>query len=889
MAFILNDAKRVVGRISNTGANNYTIHATLEERSTDIATNTSSLYYKVWLTADNDSYVTDIDGNTKYMSGWAFDNGNITAYININGSSFTSAQNSNFSMGYPGYGYSYPSSVTILEGTKSIAHNSDGTLTVAVTAGITNNNNYGATPASGSMSKTASLTTIARKSTMTATNATLGGSVTFSITSKSSSFTHKIYASCGSWTNNNQPISTGGAWTVPDLSGYFTSSETSKAVNFTLYTYNGSTTVGSSTASCTVSLPGKNTSSAQSVQLGSSKNIPITKAYSSYKSTVEYTLNGGSSWTRIGDVQTTGTSVSFSPAASLGSNFPTEMSHTYTFRVTTYANSTGGYRSIGSNTYNLTLTIPDYQPSVSFTTARIKNDNSTIAGWGVAVKGYTKYEYAATSTNYYGATTASWSFSCGGRTKSGSSGTTDAFTSTGSSTPTIVVTDSRGKQNNAKASAITIYDYGAPVIISSYAYRSDANGNKKDDGTKLCFLINAKTDYSCGGHNTISVSDRVRATNDTWGDWVSQTNNKQVISIANFSATTSFQIELRVVDSIGSSKSVTYTIPTAFVTEVAKAGGHGYGFFGYPQIGDNTVEVFGKVQATEGILLHNDGLAFKSASSSGIPSKLIYSQGQTGSNTGWFNVARKKLPDNNQIYPFTASLSLQRNYNNATPEAYEFSLSQSWTSGSITQLNGHYNWHQIDRVGILVDSTSHYVYISFHISTANNNSVCATINVSNIYNGGTEWETVFEHYPTANYAIYECYTAQDALSAPNIVVKNHSSAIGTTVFNSGGISVPNNAWGTGKSVTLTRGKWIVLSNASWTNNANGTRIINVERANYFSGEYSVSQNSGSYTNQSLGNVWDVSENESITLTGYAFQNSGVNLTCNLYIRAIRIE
>lgn len=595
MAFILNDAKRVVGRISNTGANNYTIHATLEERSTDIATNTSSLYYKVWLTADNDSYVTDIDGNTKYMSGWAFDNGNITAYININGSSFASAQNSNFSMGYPGYGYSYPSSVTILEGTKSIAHNSDGTLTVAVTAGITNNNNYGATPASGSMSKTASLTTIARKSTMTATNATLGGSVTFSITSKSSSFTHKIYASCGSWNNDNQPISTGGAWTVPDLSGYFTSSETSKAVNFTLYTYNGSTTVGSDTASCTISLPGKNTSSAQSVQLGSSKNIPITKAYSSYKSTVEYTLNGGSSWTRIGDAQTTGTSVSFSPAASLGSNFPKEMSHTYTFRVTTYANSTGGYRSIGSNTYNLTLTIPDYQPSVSFTTARIKNDNSTIAGWGVAVKGYTKYEYAATSTNYYGATTASWSFSCGGRTKSGSSGTTDAFNAAGSSTPTIVVTDSRGKQNNAKASVITIYDYGAPVIVSTYAYRTDANGTKKDDGTYVTAKINAKTDYTCGGNNSITVQTRWKTSTGIWSSWSNKTNNTE-FRAGDWDIATSYQYEMRVVDSLGGTKSVTYTIPTASVAFNIKEGGKGASFFGYAQK-DGYLEVNANLEA----------------------------------------------------------------------------------------------------------------------------------------------------------------------------------------------------------------------------------------------------------------------------------------------------
>lgn len=791
-------------------------------------------------------------------------------------------------------------SAVVLTTTHTVTHDSDGKKTVSISVF------YDDRPGGGATTKTVStfyltLDTIARKSTMTATNATLGGSVTFSITSKSSAFTHKIYASCGNWNNNNQPISTGGAWTVPDLSGYFSSSETSKTVTFTLHTYSGGTDIGSNTASCTISLPGKNTSSAQSVQLGSSKNIPITKAYSSYKSTVEYTLNGGSSWTRIGDAQTTGTSVSFSPAASLGSNFPTEMSHTYTFRVTTYANSTGGYRSIGSNTYNLTLTIPDYQPSVSFTTARIKNDNSTIAGWGIAVKGYTKYEYAATSTNYYGATTASWSFSCGGRTKSGSSGTTDAFTSTGSSTPTIVVTDSRGKQNNAKATAITIYDYGAPVIVSSYAYRSDANGNRKEDGTYVTAKINAKTDYTCGGKNSITVQSRWKTSTGSWSSWTNRTNNTEFKS-SDFAIDKSYQFELRVVDSLGSPKSVTYPIPTAFVTEVAKAGGKAVGFFGYPQEEGLTVYGDGHIKSSDAesvaewtkqafhfnVPVSMDGDGFRTSIGSTELTRRIYSEGYAN-NSGWMRVAKTTLNSSNQVDPFIMYLHLTRIYFNEPSESYEIVITQGWSdSCTITQLSGSASTNLIKQCVLRLDVTNHMAYVEIYVSGGRNNYYNCVIDVMN--DRYTRWESDWRQSDGSGTTLGRGYMAEGT-SVKSLYVGGHSSPIGKIELSAAGsVSKANQSWGTGAELTLTTGTWVIVGRASFPSNSTGWRIIEVNTGNYVVEDNVVSSPACNGTATRLSKTLISAVEGSATFRVYVIHSAGTTLNnITTTLRAIRIS
>lgn len=868
--------------ISHRNVAHYTLHMTLSETGTDVATNTSTIAYKMWMTTTD----------------WAFEGLSITATIE-----FTNISNitktGTYALQYPGYAGSFPTSITLAEGTVSVPHNSDGSLPVSFKGYNTNDTGWGGYPQNMTLSGSGNLTAIPRASTLSVTSTqTMGSSYSFSITRASSGFTHKITYAFGNTSGyvlgsaSSASSSASTQWAPPTSlasQAVVTGGNKSAQITYYLYTYSGSTHIGTTSITATLSIPAADTltSVTASQTMGTAYTFTCGQNAPNYTHKLNWSF-GNSSGT---DSTAFTTSKSFTPSTSLGSQIPSSNSGTIYYSITTYNGST----VVGTSaTKSATLSIPSgAEPTFSFS-ASVTNGNSL----GVAIVGYSTVAWSTTGVSAkYGATIASYSFSFAGVSSTGANGSGAKLISGSaggtSYTPTMVVTDSRGRKTTHTASAVTVYAYSAPVIVSSYAYRSDANGNRKDDGTYIAYFSNVKTDYTCGGHNTVVAEHRYRPTNGAWDSWYGHNINQQILS-ADWTITQSYQLEIRVRDSLGGTKSVTYTIPTASVAFNIKEGGKGAALFGYAQE-DGVFEVNGKLKTTDGLLLHNDGLSFKSVSSSGIPSKLIYSQGQTGSNTGWFNVARKKLPDNNQIYPFTASLSLQRNYNNATPEAYEFSLSQSWTSGSITQLNGHYNWHQIDRIGILVDSTNHYVYISFHISTANNNSVCATINVSNIYNGGTEWESVFEHYPTANYAIYECYTAQDALSAPNIVVGNHSSAMGTISYTSATYSCNSGSWAGGNGgiyLNVPVGSWIITASARFPANTTGNRSVHIYPATTVSeAENPLFSTSGVAEKYNVKLTHLLITTETVQRPWYlwVFQDSGVRMAVDVYLRLLRIS
>ena len=844
MAYILNDAKRVVGRISNTGANNYVIHVTLEEKSTEIATNTSSLYYKVWLTAENDAYVTDIDGNTKYMSGWAFDDGNVTAYVNINGSTFASAQNSRFSMGYPGYGYGYPSTVTILEGTKSITHNDNGELTVAVTAGITNNNNYGATPASGSLSKTAPLTTIARASSISASNATMGSSTKITITANSSSFSHTINYSIGNsgWKKLADVSAGVGSYTftVPDWCANFPAGSTSQTITYQLVTKNGSSTVGSAkTTTATISMPGASTASVpSSYTLGSSKNITISRGLSSYTHTVTYTI--GSKKNVAIATKTSSTTVAWSPDTSLGGEFPSSNTGGATIYVTTYApsQSGSGTTQVGSTqSYSTTIGVPSGAGPISngFTASFVHTSGSKAAEWGIAIKGYSKmtWSFSLNSSKLYGAS-VSYTFSYGGQSGSAASGTTGLFNQAANAKPKIVVKDSRNNSITVEtSSAMVVYDYGAPVIVSSYAYRSDANGNRKDDGTCITYKINAKTDYTCGGKNSITVQDRVKESTGSWSSWFTKSNNVQYIS-ENYAVEKSYQFELRVVDSLGGTKSVTYTIPTASVAFNIKEGGKGAAFFGYAQ-SENELAVYApQIRVRRNENQYAEVIAENDAAGVGLLA------GQGGRH-GLYSETDKKW----MLY-------------------HE-------PSGTVLDTPLNLRSVREDNIDTYIEARNTFGRVELDVNSG----------TAGIWGGPIGKEKWLIYTNNGDYV---------QIPLP-LRVENHASAIGTTTTAEKSVSTSSGTWSrNANSITLSAGSWLVISSFDFSGRSGGMRRGCVNT--------STTETSGRNENftifpttadESWFQVTRIfSSSSNFTVYNHAFQSSGASLTCYGSITAVRI-
>lgn len=145
-------------------------------------------------------------------------------------------------------------SQTLITKTVNVSHNSDGTKTLSCSASfVTGLNSSGTQTASASKT----LTTIPRKSSLAASNGTLGTAQTLTVTRQATSFTHTITYSCGSASGTvvTKSSSTSISWTPPLSLASQNTTGTSVSVTLTITTYNGSTSVGSNTKTITCSIP----------------------------------------------------------------------------------------------------------------------------------------------------------------------------------------------------------------------------------------------------------------------------------------------------------------------------------------------------------------------------------------------------------------------------------------------------------------------------------------------------------------------------------------------------------------------------------------------------------------------------------------------------------
>lgn len=142
---------------------------------------------------------------------------------------------------------------TIATGTKTISHNSDGTrsFSVSLAAAIY----YASIVCTGS--QTFTLDTIARASTLSASDGTLGAKTTLTADRKSSSFTHTLTWECGSYSGTLATKSTSTSWDfTPELKLASGAPYGQKVYcTYTLSTYNGSTLVGTDSKSVWFAIP----------------------------------------------------------------------------------------------------------------------------------------------------------------------------------------------------------------------------------------------------------------------------------------------------------------------------------------------------------------------------------------------------------------------------------------------------------------------------------------------------------------------------------------------------------------------------------------------------------------------------------------------------------
>lgn len=213
-----------------------TIKFTWSEVSQDVATNKTKISWKLQLVS------------TAY--GAIYSSVDKSWSVTVNGTNYS---------GTNSVAIGNNTTKTLASGTTTIAHNSDGTKSFSYSFSqefaITFSGTYIGTK---SGSGTGTLDTIPRATTPTlSTNSEyMGEEVTITLSRASSSFTHDLaYSFAGaSYVSIATGVGTSKAWTIPDLASKIPKA-TSGTLTIRCITKNGSTTIGTKTATMTIKVP----------------------------------------------------------------------------------------------------------------------------------------------------------------------------------------------------------------------------------------------------------------------------------------------------------------------------------------------------------------------------------------------------------------------------------------------------------------------------------------------------------------------------------------------------------------------------------------------------------------------------------------------------------
>lgn len=284
-------------------------------------------------------------------------------------------------------------------------------------------------------------------------------------------------------------------------------------------------------------------------------------------------------------------SAPWTPPVDLAVQIPSATVGVGSVYCTTYQNGV----QIGSTTsVGFTLTVPNNantQPSVSMSLSPVSALPAPFNA--LYIQNLTKVDADLSATGKYGASIKSYQMVVSG-SKYGAPYTSGYLTQTGNVAVTGKATDSRGYAGSTEQT-ISVIPYAKPTVVPAdgqtdiVCARCDEDGNFTDSGTYLRII--AKRNYSpitSGGvqHNFCQV--RYRCNGGSWltiladdasGDEVDTGAISNVVS----STTSSYTIEIGVVDTIGNTASVTKVVPTEQVDFHLREGGNGAAFGVYAE------------------------------------------------------------------------------------------------------------------------------------------------------------------------------------------------------------------------------------------------------------------------------------------------------------------
>jgi hypothetical protein len=283
--------------------------------------------------------------------------------------------------------------------------------------------------------------------------------------------------------------------------------------------------------------------------------------------------------TQSASQKTASVTLSESELSVIYNKLPSSTKGTLRFTFRTYSDSgyssqigDAGYKEISLSIPNISATQPTATMTLSPVTALASPFNTLY------IKGRTKVDANFTNgAGKYGASIKSYTMSVNGKSY-GSPYTSEYLTTEGSVTVTGTIKDSRG-YSRTYTQTITVIPYTNPRITPASAEdeiicaRCDADGNLNDSGTYL--KIKAKRNYSkvvSDGvqKNFCSIRYRYKAEGGSYSSWVTILATNSASDEVDTGAllggallpTSSYVVQVGVVDTIGEADTTTVSIPT---------------------------------------------------------------------------------------------------------------------------------------------------------------------------------------------------------------------------------------------------------------------------------------------------------------------------------------
>lgn len=375
-----------------------------------------------------------------------------------------------------------------------------------------------------------------------------------------------------------------------------------RSLNFTAtYTNSESDAISPLTVSGTHALntiPRASSITVPAFTMGSAGTISIHRASTAFTHTLEYWFGNEKGTIATG----AGTSASWTPAKTLGSQIRNAISGTGTITCITYSGGT----EIGRSTANFTLSVSDDMvPSfLSLTASRI--DGDVPSAWGIYVAGKSKAMLTINdAAGNNGSTISAYSIS-GGKFSSSDPSFTTGFLDAGDIIFTAKVRDSRGRWSAEKTVTISVVEYFKPKFTAFGTYRCLEDGTKSDEGTY--FRAYAEFAYSdCAGKNTVTCTVKYKRSTATY--WTTAgTITSGVAGIfggANIALEGSYDVQYILDDALESPVIYESFVSSTYYTMHFKKGGKGVAI-GKTAEEDNLFDVALPSKFREGLTVHGE-------------------------------------------------------------------------------------------------------------------------------------------------------------------------------------------------------------------------------------------------------------------------------------------